>query len=123
MNSLGHVQFLVLGLALLAGAAQAQRDPTQPPPEALATPAAAGATASDGPWGGTAGMAVVVRDGKPFVVSGTRLYGVGQKVGEMQITQISETEVWLRRGTEVRKLPRFAGIQRKPSDEARGSTP
>lgn len=86
-----------------------ERDPTVPPPE-MGT-SATGAAAQQGPWGSD-GMAVVVRDGKPFLVVGTRLYAVGQKVGAFQITRITESEVWLREGKVVRKVPRFAGIQR-----------
>ena len=119
-----HACYAVLALAALmtstAMQAQTQRDPMQAPPEALVAPGAS--SAADVPWGPD-GIAVVVREGKPYLVSGTRLYGVGQAVGPFLITRISETEVWLRRGTEVRKLPRFAGIQRQPSDETRGSNP
>jgi hypothetical protein len=64
---------------------------------------------------GDDGVAVVVRDGKPFLVSGTRLYGVGQKLGTYRIERITETDVWLRNGSELRKEPRFAGITRKES--------
>lgn len=119
-----HVRKLrwCLALAVLAvGVVQAQdlRDPTQPPAQA-SQPIVAGA--SDAPWGDD-GIAVVVRDGKPFLVSGTRLYGVGQSIGTYRIMRISETEVWLRNGKTVRKLPRFSGIERKPSAESKGSTP
>lgn len=93
--------------------AQALRDPTQAPPAAASS--AAGATAqAAGPLGDD-GVAVVVRDGKPFLVSGSRLFGVGQKLGAYRIERITETEVWLRNGAELRKEPRFAGITRKES--------
>ena len=59
----------------------------------------------------------------PYLVDGTRLYGVGQKLGAFRIERISETEVWLRNGKELRKLPRFAGIQRKVAAESKGSKP
>ncbi len=109
-------------LALVAGGAvfaQDLRDPTQPPAQA-SMPLAAGT--SDVPWGDE-GIAVVVRDGKPFLVNGTRLYGVGQSIGTYRIVRISETEIWLRSGKEVRKLQRFSGIQRKPSPEPKDSKP
>lgn len=108
-------RLISLGLSLcLAGAvhAQALRDPTQVPPGAA--PSAGDVAAPSGPLGGE-GMAVVVRDGKPFLVSGTRLYGVGQKLGAYRIERITETDVWLRNGSELRKEPRFAGITRKES--------
>lgn len=107
----------VLGLTVLVllaggagGYAHAQeRDPTVAPAEAGT--AAPGAT-PQGPWG-TDGMAVVVRDGKPFLVVDTRLYAPGQKVGSSRIERITETEIWLRDGTVLRKVPRFAGIERR----------
>lgn len=96
---------LLLSLPL---AAQELRDPTLAPPEAGAV---AGGTASASPLGGE-GMTVVVRNGKSFLAVGTRLYAPGQKVGQMRIERITETEVWLREGGELRKVPRFTGIQR-----------
>lgn len=110
-----NVRLVWLGLCLcFAGAvhAQALRDPTQAPP--AATPSAGDAATPAGPLG-SEGVAVVVRDGKPFLVSGTRLYGVGQKLGAYRIERITETDVWLRNGAELRKEPRFAGITRKES--------
>lgn len=113
-------------LGLLAGAfaettalAQDSRDPTVPPAQA-SLPLSISAT--DVPWD-EEGVAVVVRDGKPFLVNGTRLYGVGQLLGAYRIVRIAETEIWLRKGKELLKLPRFQGIERKPSAESKGSTP
>jgi hypothetical protein len=39
------------------------------------------------------------------------------------IERINETEIWLRKGKELLKLPRFSGIERKPSAESKGSKP
>jgi len=107
---------LLCSITLMASALHAQvlRDPTQPP--AMVGTGPDGSVAADAPLG--VGVAVVVRDGKPFLVSGTRLYGVGQKLGQFRIERISETEVWLRNGTDLRKLPRFAGVQRSASKPA-----
>lgn len=85
-----------------------ERDPTAAPPE---IGAAAGGGVAPQPWGAE-GMAVVVRDGKPYLVVDTRWYAVGQKVGSLHITRITESEVWLRDGKVLRKVPRFTGIQR-----------
>lgn len=108
-----HRVVLLGFITLMASAlhAQALRDPTQPP--AMAGMGPDGSVAADAPLGD--GVAVVVRDGKSFLVSGTRLYGVGQKLGQFRIERISETEVWLRNGNDLRKLPRFAGVQRSAS--------
>ncbi|MFZ3128673.1 MAG: hypothetical protein WA136_11735 [Rhodoferax sp.] len=105
----------VLALLLcLPLAAQELRDPTLAPPEAGV---AAGGTAPASPLGGE-GMTVVVRNGKPFLAVGTRLYAPGQKVGPLRIERITETEVWLREGGVLRKVPRFAGIQRSVAKAA-----
>lgn len=86
---------------------QDQRDPTLPPVEAGTAPVAGPAAQM-----GLEGMSVVLRDGKPLLMVGTRLYAPGQSVGAFKIDRISETEVWLRDSAGVRKIPRFAGIQR-----------
>jgi hypothetical protein len=98
---------LVLVSASHAGFAQDLRDPTAPPAEASSAVAGVAKT----PWG-TDGMAVVVRDGKSYLVVDTRLYSIGQKVGYWRVAKITETEVWMRNGKELRKVPRFAGVQR-----------
>ena len=98
--------------ALLVGGVSAQaqqRDPTLPP-------AAAGAVAGAGATGvslGDLGLTVLVRDGKPYLASATRLYAEGQRYGEYKIERIAETEIWLRNGKELRKIPRFSGIVRR----------
>lgn len=91
--------------------AQEARDPTLAPPEASAAPGEPGKPAP------AAGMAVVVQDGKPHLVVGTRLVAVGQKVGNARIERITETEVWLREGKQLRKLQRFSGIQRSVAQD------
>ena len=110
MMNLKTLQIL-LGLALFMSLpvnAQDLRDPTMPPPESGAGPA--GTVAS--PLG-VDGMTVIVRNGKSYLVVGTRLYAPGQKVGQLRVERITETEVWLRDGKELRKVPRFSGIQRR----------
>ena len=99
-------------LAAMALHAQEYRDPTTPPPEAKAT-AQPGAAAAPAP-----GMAVVVQDGKPHLVVGTRLVAVGHKVGNAKLERITETEVWLREGKQLTKVPRFSGIQRSVAKPA-----
>lgn len=100
-------------LPLVAARAQdlPMRDPTQEPPEFAATGASAQQLSADAPLGAE-GMTVMVRDGKPFVAVGTRLYGVGQSLGRWRVARISETEVWLRDGKTVQKFQRFSSIQR-----------
>jgi hypothetical protein len=94
----------VLLLFALSVAAQDGRDPTVAPPES----AAVGASPM-----GVEGMTVLVRDNKPYLVVGTRLYAMGDKVGAMRVDRITESEVWLHDGHAVTKVPRFTGIERK----------
>jgi hypothetical protein len=115
---------ILVGIVMCAATVPvlAQRDPTVPPPEAVVAPSTGEAVVSRTPWG-QGGMAVVIRNGKSYLVDGTRLFAVGQKIGNYRIERISETEVWLRSGKELRKVPRFNGIQRKPSESSRGTNP
>ena len=97
--------------------AQGQRDPTVPPASAVGGPlpgASARAQAPD-----TGPVAVIVRDGKPYLVVGTRLYAQGQVLGTARVERITETEVWLREGKTLHKKPIFAGIVRTTA----GGTP
>jgi hypothetical protein len=97
--------------ALLAAQAPAQeRDPTRAPAEMNAAPVSA--LKAQSPLGEN-GMTVLVRDGKPFLVSATRLYAQGDRLGQYKIERITETEVWLRDGKDLLKFPRFTGIQRR----------
>jgi hypothetical protein len=87
------------------------RDPTRAPPGATAQAPDAAKTDAASPL--LEGTAVVVRDGKTYLASGTRLYTVGQQIGSYKIERITETEVWLRNGSQVQKIQRFEGIQRR----------
>ncbi len=124
--SSGKALWLVALCLGLVGAVQAQgmRDPTQAPREVQS---GVGATDLTDPLGLASreglGMAVVVRDGVPYLVDGTRLYGVGHQLGTARIERITETEVWLRSGKTLRKLQRFSGIERKPAVKSKGSNP
>ncbi len=102
----------VLLLFFLIGRIDAQtlRDPTLPPVEAGLS-----STSVDAKSQGTepGAMTIIVRSGRPYLVVATRLYAQGQKLGRAHIERISETEVWLREGGVLRKVPQFPGIQRR----------
>ena len=99
----------MVGIGLIVPAyGQDMRDPTTPPTAVSAVPGAPAAS----PWGGDGGMSVIVRDGKAGLVVGTRVVQPGQKIGAWTLDRITETEVWLRDGATLRKVPRFSGIQR-----------
>jgi hypothetical protein len=97
--------------AVLPAAAQGARDPTLPP---------WGSGSGGGGGGGAAQVrglqgpfSVLVVDGQPYLVVGTRLYAQGQQLGAARIERITETEVWLRDGHNLRKISNFVGIQRR----------
>jgi hypothetical protein len=98
--------------------AQDLRDPTVAP--VAATGVASPGVAS--PWG-SEGMSVIQRDGTSWLVVGTRLVAPGQKVGSWVLERITETEVWMRDGKTLRKVPRFSGIQRSEAQSAKPCTP
>ena len=109
----GTVIMLLAGLS--HGQVQPMRDPTVPPAEALPVAAADG---QDGRANGEQPLSpsiVIVREGQAAVVSGTRLYATGQTVGQARIERITETEVWFREAGALRKVPRYAGVQRGPA--------
>jgi len=101
---------ILLAAALPAAHAQAVRDPTVPPASAASAPSAGAARqpadADIGP------VAVILREGCPYLVVGTRLYAPGQSLGSSRIERITETEVWLREGRTLHKKPIFSGIVR-----------
>jgi hypothetical protein len=84
---------------------QSSRDPTVAPAQAEAGGPGQNPDAAPG-------YAVVIQDGKPHLVVGTRLVPVGQKVGAARLERITETEIWFREGGQLRKEARFAGITR-----------
>jgi hypothetical protein len=111
--------FALMALAVLAfvlpSMAQ-ERDPTRPPAGAF-TQAPPPGEAAKPALPEVDSAAVVVREGKPYLVSGTRLFAVGQSIGPYKIERIGETEVWLRNGKELRKIQRFSGIERHTATE------
>ena len=111
--------FASMALAVLAAVLPAraqERDPTRPPAGAVTVAPAPGEVAKPAlPEVDSA--AVVVREGKPYLVAGTRLFAVGQSIGPYKIERIGETEVWLRNGKELRKIQRFSGIERHTATE------
>ena len=103
LNRAGCVLALLL-YTLPVIAQEALRDPTVAP----------GATgvATQSP-GGVEGMTVLVRDDKPYLMVGARLYAPGDKVGNLRVERIAEKEIWFHDGSAVIKVQRFAGIERK----------
>ncbi len=113
---------LLLAAALGVAGAQSLRDPTLPPFDAgvASAPSAARSLSFD-----SNATTVIVRNGRKYLAVGTRLYAPGEKLGQARIERITETELWLREGGALRKLPFFDGIERhaasKPTANARKS--
>lgn len=97
---------LLLGLLSLSAVAQSLRDPTQPPGTGSVNAATAART-------GAPSWSVIVVDGRAHVAVGTRLYAEGQMLGRARVERITETEIWLREGRALRKVPLYAGVQRR----------
>lgn len=90
--------------------AESLRDPTLPPVPA----GPANSITSEKSYGPDRGpLTIVVRDGRRYVVMGTRLYAQGQKFGAARIERISETEVWFLEKGLMHKVSRFPGIERR----------
>jgi hypothetical protein len=107
---------MVSVLGVSPAIAQGARDPTVAPPET-------GSANATGSAIGVDGMTVLMRGDRAYLVVGTRLYSPGDKVGAFRVDRITETQVWLRDGTKLVKLPRFAGIERKSLAPARRCAP
>lgn len=114
---------LLVGWGLADVQAQGFRDPTIPPAAAGLGEAKGAKSAADADLHGP--ISVLVVDGRAHVVVGTRLYAQGQKLGAARIERITETEVWLREGRDLRKVSLFSGVQRRtvPSVAADGRQP
>lgn len=108
---------ILWALMQTTGYAQVWRDPTVEPSQAGSGPTGQGEAPADM---GT--LSVIVVNGHPHVIMGTRLYAPGQKLGQARIERITETEIWLREGAVLRKVSRYQGIERRsvPSSEAPG---
>lgn len=113
-------KIVVFGLVTCVAAsshAQGLRDPMQMPGSLRAASAphepSAPAVLHSTPLHRLEGPLSVLRiNGELQLVVGTRLMGVGQMLGGERIERISETEVWLRTGTQTRKLALHEGVQR-----------
>ena len=91
-------------------AAQSVRDPTSPPKELVPTGSQSAADLLDIEPGT---MTIIVRNGRPHLVIGASFYAEGDKIDNVLIERITETEIWLRAGGVLRKVSQFPGVQRR----------
>ena len=111
-----YVLMLAAWLCQQHAAAQGMRDPTIPP--FGSGPAQGQGEAGSSVRGLRGPLSIISVDGKFHLVVGTRLFGVGQKVGGATIERISETEVWLREGRELRKVSNFVAVKRRNTQDS-----
>lgn len=91
----------------------ALRDPTQPP-AVIASPA--GVVRS--PVDTFRPDHLVTVGGVRYVVWNSRRYAVGETIQGARIERILDTAVWLRGSEGLRKMPLFAGIEKRPPHSA-----
>ena len=111
---------LAAGMLLLAGGAswsQGLLDPTRPPAGfyVSAGPARPGSAA-----GGLVLQSVLIHpDARSAIINGEHI-AVGQKIGELRLVKVAETEVVLLEGGERRTLRLFPGIEKRPAGQHQG---
>lgn len=119
---------LVALAALLHGPARAAepeapaRDPMLPPP--AARPAAAPGTAAAAVTAETTAPTaptlrqILVVDGRRYVVEGTRLRGIGDRLGGARIERIADDAAWVRENGVLQRLPLHGGVIKKAAVES-----
>lgn len=114
-RALIHCVLLLLlsSMAICASAATPVplRDPTQPP-------AALGATGRSVrlPIDMLRPEQLVTINGVIYLVWNGRRYKAGETIDGSRLERISESEVWLKTAGSVRKLPVFAGVEKRAPD-------
>jgi len=93
------------------GAAQTPRDPTRSPirPDSMTGGDVAASSETARPL-----LSVLRVDGQLRVLHGSRLYAVGAKLGQATLVRITETEIWLREGKEIKKIALHEGVRWVP---------
>ncbi|RQO55320.1 hypothetical protein DBR47_20810 [Paucibacter sp. KBW04] len=105
------------------GAVETLRDPSSWPAALRGPAGGTGEGDSSGESAGRQIKQIVVRQGKPFVVSGGREWGVGAKLGSATIVRIEEQAVWLRDASGTRREAIYPGIEKKAASEAKHNQP
>ncbi|MFT7300081.1 MAG: hypothetical protein ACI89Z_000534 [Porticoccus sp.] len=104
----GWLMATAVFFALSPVSAQSLRDPTLPPPPTELTASRLAETLLGIESGA---ITIIVRNGLPHLLIGTRLYAQGEKIGEVLIERITETEIWFRENTVLRKISLFPGVK------------
>jgi MSHA biogenesis protein MshK len=118
VKHLSRLKFVAALLALSsAGAAYAENlpDPTRPPAE-LSAPASApgGAVVKTGP---VLQSVQISPSSRSAIISGQRVVQ-GDVIGDARVVKISESEVVLKSGSEIKTLKLFPGVEKRVSKTA-----
>ena len=96
--------------------AQALSDPTRPP-SSFYTVAQAGPGRAQG---GLVLESVLISESfRSAIISGEHVM-LGQKIGELRLVRVGETEVVLLEGGERKTLKLFPGVEKRPAGSSRG---
>ena len=111
---------LVMPAAMVGWAATAVplRDPTQPP-AILSMPVGSARLPIDK----LRPEQLVTINGVIYLVWNGRRYKAGETIDGSRVERISESEVWLKTAGKVRKLPVFAGVEKRGPDSGVSNNP
>jgi len=121
MSVLLHLAAALLSAVPLSQAAQAQPlvDPTRPPN--VSASQAAGPAAGEAAPGPLRVESILIAPGRRLAVVGGRTVSVGGKLDDATVVEIAETHVLLRQGAEMKRLPLYPGVERKPTKTAQAA--
>jgi len=105
----------VIGFSMLLAGAQAAAqqgllDPTRPPTVAPSPQATAERAAPPGPLL----QSVLLAPGRKIAVINGEPIALGEKLGEATLVRITETEVVLKHGREMRVLKLYPSVEKRP---------
>ncbi|HYD96058.1 MAG TPA: MSHA biogenesis protein MshK [Noviherbaspirillum sp.] len=104
-----------VGILSLAAFAQGLKDPTRPP--VIAAAPAPGGTAVDAAATAPVLQSVVIAPGRVVAIISGQTVKLNDQFGSARVIKISETEVVLRDGKELRTLNLFPNIHKKASND------
>lgn len=112
----------VLALATAAGAAWCQglSDPTKPPADFYQSAGPAQPGEGGGPL--VLQSVLIYPDARSAIISGEHVL-LGQRVGNLRLVKVAETEVVLLDGAVRRTLKLFPGLEKRPAAAARAARP
>ena len=110
-RTLAGVVLLAAGAAAQAAEPSGGRDPTLPPAQFNAAPAAA--TASSAASDAETTPIVMVSAGRHYLMDRGRRLGVGDLYGSARIARIDDNGVWLREADSLQHIPLHGTVARK----------